>query len=99
MSAPQRPSDALEHALVAGSQDDRWRGDKRLGRIGVKQLVALRELGWDVVRRPRSQATDVEPSGGDDHAVNGGDSGDERVTRRAVGPSSFSVPSTPQEGA
>lgn len=46
-----RPSDALEHALGEAVRDDRWRGDKRLGRIGVKQLVALRALGWDVVRK------------------------------------------------
>lgn len=51
MSAPQRPSDAIEAALVKGSHDDRWRGDGRLDSVGVKTLVALREMGWDVVRK------------------------------------------------
>lgn len=48
---PQRPSDAIEAALAEGFMDDRWRGDTRLGSVGVKTLVALRALGWDVVRR------------------------------------------------
>lgn len=64
---PQRPSDALK-AAIASTEENWVAGAKgRLESPEVQILMALRSLGWDVVRRnsglgepDRSQSADHE---------------------------------------
>jgi hypothetical protein len=54
---PVRPSDAIAEAFGLAMKDTRhWPG--RMGTFQVRLLIALRELGWDVV--PKQKA----PNGG-----------------------------------
>lgn len=50
----RRPSDAIGAAFGRMMRSNRWRGPGagRFGSVEVQLLIALRELGWDVVRKP-----------------------------------------------